>query len=231
MSAQPPPWQMPPTSACSTPLASSTAQPSATDSRQEYAAAAVGPVGAAVATRVEDDDPEVAREVRDLRLPEPGVRDRRGREEQEGRRRVAVDLVEDPHAVALDVALRIRVAGARVIARVGATVTATPGQRARNSRSKRFTLTGSRAWGKCPEPSSVTNFTPVASASATPCAYGWIASSSPCMTSTGQRTRAQIGELASSSPPDPRVVVCERLGVVSSPHPMRPRSASSSAAR
>jgi hypothetical protein len=45
------------------------------------------------------------------------MRDRRRREEQERRRRVAVDLVEDPNAVALDVALFVGIAGARVCSR------------------------------------------------------------------------------------------------------------------
>ena len=75
-----------------------------------------GTVGPAVPPRVERDDAEVAREVRDLRLPEPRVRDRRGREEQERRRRVPVDLVEDAHAVALDEALLVGVARTALLA-------------------------------------------------------------------------------------------------------------------
>ena len=46
-----------------------------------------------------------------------------GREEQERRRRVAVDLVEDAHAVALDEALLVGVAGAGLLAVAATTVT------------------------------------------------------------------------------------------------------------
>ena len=96
------------------------------------------------------------------------MRDRRGREEQERRRRVAVDLVEDAHAVALDVALLVRVAGARLLARSRDDAHAS--RSARTSRRSRLNDDGSRACGKCPEPSSVTSSPPVASASAAPAA-------------------------------------------------------------
>ena len=59
-----------------------------------------------------------------------------------------------------------------------------------NSRSIRFTLTGSRTCGKWPLPSIVTSAPPVASASASPRRSGLIASWSPWFTSTGHRTRA-----------------------------------------
>ena len=63
-----------------------------------------GPVGLAVAAPVEGHHAAVAREVGDLRLPVARVDDRPGRQEQDGRLALAVDLVEDPDAVALDVA-------------------------------------------------------------------------------------------------------------------------------
>ena len=106
----------PPRSASCAPLASSTARPSATYSHQRVGLCVARTVGPAVPARVERDDAEVAREVRDLRLPEPRVRDRRRREEQERRRCVSVDLVEDAHAVALDEALLVGVAGAGLLA-------------------------------------------------------------------------------------------------------------------
>ena len=67
--------------------------------------------------------------------------------------------------------------------RRGATPAAT------KSRSSRLTLTGSRTWGPCPEPSSRTSSPPVASASPIPRPGPVIASSVPWITSTGQRTR------------------------------------------
>ncbi len=66
----------------------------------------------AVAAPVEGDDAEMTCEVGDLRLPVARVDDRPGREQQQRRVAVAVDLVEDAHAVALDVALLVGVAGA-----------------------------------------------------------------------------------------------------------------------
>jgi hypothetical protein len=78
----------------------------------------VRPVRPPVTPSVERDDAKVTREVRDLRLPQPRVRDGRRREEQERRRPVAVDLVEDPNAVALDAALFVGIAGARLLSRV-----------------------------------------------------------------------------------------------------------------
>ena len=123
------------------------------------------PVGAAVPARVERDDAKVAREIRDLRLPQPRVRDRRGREEQEGRRRVAVDLVEDAHAVALDVALLVRIAGARLLA-----FGCGDGHGSRSTKAwrRRLNATGSRACGACPPPSTRTKSPPPCSASASP---------------------------------------------------------------
>ena len=123
------------------------------------------PVGASVPARVERDDAKVAREIWDLRLPQPRVRDRRGREEHEGRRRVAVDLVEDAHAVALDVALLVRIAGARLLA-FGCGDG--HGSRSRNEWRRRLKATGSRACGACPPPSTRTKSPPPCSASASP---------------------------------------------------------------
>ena len=67
-------------------------------------------VGAAVAATVEDEHAAVPREVRDLHLPVARVDDRPRRHEQDGRLARAVDLVVEPHAVALDVAGLVRVA-------------------------------------------------------------------------------------------------------------------------
>ena len=61
-------------------------------------------------------DAAVAREVGDLHLPVARVDDRPRRQQQDGRLAVAVDLVVDPHAVALDEAGLVRVAGARLLA-------------------------------------------------------------------------------------------------------------------
>ncbi len=79
-------------------------------------------VRAAVAAPVEGEHPEVAGQVRDLRLPEPGVDDRPGGQEEHGRLAVAVPLPEHAHAVALDVPLGVGVAGAGLLpaARPGA---------------------------------------------------------------------------------------------------------------
>ena len=122
-------------------------------------------VRAAVAARIECDDAEVAREIRDLRLPEPRVRDRRRREEQERRRRVAVDLVEDAHAVALDVALLVGVARTGLLACADDDAHRS---RSTNSRTSRLNMTGSRACGACPPPSTRTNSPPPCCASASP---------------------------------------------------------------
>ena len=65
-------------------------------------------VGAAVARPVEGDDPTVARQVGDLRLPEPAVDDGPGRQQQHRRRPVAEHLVANLHPVALDVPLGVR---------------------------------------------------------------------------------------------------------------------------
>jgi hypothetical protein len=77
-----------------------------------------GPVGAPVSAPVERDHAAVPRQVRNLQLPVARVDDRPGRQEQDGRLPRPVDLVEDPHAVALDVPLRIGVAGARLLVEV-----------------------------------------------------------------------------------------------------------------
>jgi hypothetical protein len=94
------------------------------------------PVGAAVPARIEDDGAEVAREVRNLPLPEARVRDRRGRIEEKRRRPVAVGLPEDADAVALDEALLVGVAGARLLALVREHAHATLRTKSRSSRLK-----------------------------------------------------------------------------------------------
>jgi hypothetical protein len=72
-------------------------------------------VGAPVAPTVEGEHPVVAGEVRDLRLPVARVDDRPRRQEQHRALALAVQLVEEAHAVALDVALLVRIAGARLL--------------------------------------------------------------------------------------------------------------------
>ncbi len=72
-------------------------------------------VRASVAATVEREHAAVPREVGDLHLPVTRVDDRPGRQEQDRRLARAVDLVEDPHAVALDVAGLVRVAGPRLL--------------------------------------------------------------------------------------------------------------------
>src|SRR5580700_100060 len=92
-------------------VASSTATASAANSATAYAAARQP-----VATPAEGDHPGVARHVRDLHLPHPGVDDRPRRQEQDGRLAVPVDLVVDADAVAHDVAGAVGVPGPRLFA-------------------------------------------------------------------------------------------------------------------
>jgi hypothetical protein len=68
-------------------------------------------VGAAVAAAVEGEDPVVAGQVRHLQLPEAGVDDRPGRQQQDRRLTLAEHLVEHLDAVTLDVAVSHRLAG------------------------------------------------------------------------------------------------------------------------
>ena len=90
-----------------------------------------------------------------------------------------------------------------------------------NSRSSRLSLTGSRAFGRWPAPSSVTSAPPVASASASPCVSGRTRSRSPWMTSIGHRTRSHIAREVLVARPGrgPRVVSASVSGVVSSAQP------------
>ena len=76
------------------------------------------PVRAAVAAAVEGHDAAVAGEIRELRLPDPRVHDRPRGQQEHGRPVAAVDLVGDPHAGAIDVPVRVRIPGARLLARV-----------------------------------------------------------------------------------------------------------------
>jgi hypothetical protein len=69
-----------------------------------------GPVGAAVARRVEREGPEVAGEVGDLQLPDPAVDDLPGGHEEDRAGALAVLLPEDPRAVRLHVAFAVRLA-------------------------------------------------------------------------------------------------------------------------
>ncbi len=75
------------------------------------------PVGPAVPAVVPRDHPVASGEVGDLGLPGPRVDDLPRRHEHDRRVACAVDLVGDPAAVALDEAGRVRVAGARLLAR------------------------------------------------------------------------------------------------------------------
>ena len=67
-----------------------------------------GRVGQAAAARVERHDPRVARQMGDLELPQAGVHDRPGRQQQDDRLAGAVRLPPDAHAVALEVSLGVR---------------------------------------------------------------------------------------------------------------------------
>ena len=67
-----------------------------------------GRVGQAAAARVERHDPRVARQMGDLELPQAGVHDRPGRQQQDDRLAGAVGLPPDAHAVALEVSLGVR---------------------------------------------------------------------------------------------------------------------------
>jgi hypothetical protein len=78
---------------------------------------AVGPIRAPVPAPVEREHAEMARQVRDLRLPVPRVDDRPRRKKQHGLLSLAVELPEEPHAVALDIALLVGVPGTRLLAR------------------------------------------------------------------------------------------------------------------
>ena len=76
-------------------------------------------VGAPVAAAVERHHAGVPREVRDLRLPVARVDDRPRRQQQHRRLAGAVDLVGDADAVALDLALFVRVDGAGLLPAAG----------------------------------------------------------------------------------------------------------------
>ena len=78
-----------------------------------------GPVGPAVAARIEADHAAVPGEVGDLAAPEARVDDLPRGHEQDRRLAVSVALPEHPDAVALDEATRVRVAGARLFGRTG----------------------------------------------------------------------------------------------------------------
>ena len=81
-------------------------------------------------------------------------------------------------------------------------------------------MTGSRASGPWPPPPMVTNEPPVTSARAAPAAWGRMASSSPWMTSTGQRTRSHTDRKVSSpQASSPRSVSISVAASISSPHP------------
>ena len=96
-------------------VASITASASAANSALLVAARRT--VRATVAAPVEREHPAVPREVGDLHLPVARVDDRPRRQQEHGRLARAVDLVVEPHAVARDVARRVRVARPRLLAR------------------------------------------------------------------------------------------------------------------
>jgi hypothetical protein len=87
------------------------------------------------------------------------------------------------------------------------------------SRSSRFTLTGSRMCGAWPEPSSTTSSPPVCSAIAAPRVTDVIASPSPWITSTGQRTRLESSCASSGVNPALSWVAIIVSAPVSSPQP------------
>ena len=72
-------------------------------------------VRAPVAPAVEGDYSTVARQIRNLRFPEPRVDDRPSRQQQHCRLAVAVALPEHAHAVSLDVSGLVRVASAGLL--------------------------------------------------------------------------------------------------------------------
>jgi hypothetical protein len=75
-----------------------------------------GTVRLAVPTPVEGHDATVAREMRDLHLPVARVEERPRGEEQYRRFALAAHLVEDPHTLALDIALVVGIARAGLLA-------------------------------------------------------------------------------------------------------------------
>ena len=75
------------------------------------------PIGAPVAPRIEGDHAISSREVWDLHLPEACMDDRPRREQEDGRLAVAVYLVENADAVALDGAGQVRIPSAGLFAR------------------------------------------------------------------------------------------------------------------
>ena len=79
--------------------------------------AALRTIRAAVSAPVEREDAAVPREVRDLHLPVARVDDRPRRQKEDRPLPGAVDLVVEPHAVALDVAGLVRVARPRLFRR------------------------------------------------------------------------------------------------------------------
>ena len=74
-------------------------------------------VRAPVPETVHGEHPEMTGEVGDLHLPVARVDQRPGREQEDRLLALSVDLIEEPLAVALDVALLLRVAGAGLLAR------------------------------------------------------------------------------------------------------------------
>ena len=78
-----------------------------------------GLIRAPAAASVERDHPAMACEIRNLELPEAGVGDRPGREQQRGRVALAVDLVEHLDPIAVDIARLFGVAGAGLLGRHG----------------------------------------------------------------------------------------------------------------
>ena len=109
------------------------------------------PAGSATSAPVEGDDPKVAGEVGDLHLPHPRVHDRPHRQQHHGRRTVAEDLVVEEHTVALDEPAGVRFPRPHRCPTMSRRATESA-----NSRISRLILTGSRACGPCPEPSSST---------------------------------------------------------------------------
>ena len=193
MSAQPPPSQMPPTSA------------SLRAARLQHGAA-VGDelpprvrrgvrraVRAAVPAGVEDDDAEVAGRGTGSALPEPRVRDGRGREEQERRR----PRRRTPRRRRGRRRARRSPPGrgsgrATARARPSRTITAAAPMKSRSSRLK---TTGIACMRRVPPPSSEHELAARASASAIPRLATRIASLVPWRTSTGQRTRGELPRL------------------------------------
>src|SRR4029450_5873166 len=157
-----------------------------------------------------------AAKVGDLHLPAAGVDELPCRREEDRLRALAITLPDDAHALHLDEPLLVRVARPRLLPSRGSD---DHGSDSRNSRMSRFTFTGSRICGACPDPSSKTSSPLSCSAKAVPRVWDVIASWSPWITSPGQRTRRQSACASSGLRSGASMVAIITWASVSSPQP------------